>query len=545
MKPFVNEKRRDLLVVAVCIAALSVSSVAAQVTKDVDGRGFEAERLAILPFVNTTDVDQWDALGSTMAHIIELTLRLSGQFDVAELDGIDAIDPYSPGGTVRLGRIAEERRLDAAIIGRISALSNGRIELQTSVFSAETGEITGSETREAFGSFDILVAAEELVAIASSAFLGFKAGFGEIILEPSRPDVAYRVYIDGIDVGTNITSVPQVLTGRRTIEIAEITARGERYLYSADRSIRTGEAIKVEFGLPAVTFAERQEILASHDLAMDLLGRPEQRRVAIEALEQSRRLLTASQSAVLGPLRDTQALLETVWRLDEEMYRLGPEDYVGDEGYEIGQPMIVIASAAAVVSTAPEVEAQDRLIRERISRNGAAHYYLMRLLWVEALTAAEWERSEALLDDMEAVVETYDLPFRNRLRRDRTEWLEVKNDTAVYRRRSRRAERTFLTNWTTERYGRELSLSKRVFSDRYINRTNDATQIDDPDEDGVVEILVLGPPGEVVHLNGQPRVLPFLTEQPIGETFESDRAPIVEADRTRIFVEEFSIIVLE
>lgn len=638
MKQCVNGKRINRLCLVVCIAALSVSSVAAQATKSGGVQGFEAERLAVLPFVNTTDVDQWDALGSAMADTIELTLRLSGQFDVAELDGIDPLDPYTPEGTVRLGRIADERRLDAAIIGRITSLRNGRVELQAAAYSAETGEIIGAETREAFGSFDILDAADELVVIATSAFLGYEAGFGGIIFEPSRPDVPYRVYIDGIDVGTNLASVPQVLTGRRTIEIAAITTQGEQYIYSADRSIRTGEAIEVEFSLPAVTSSEQREIRTSHDLAIELLGRPEQYLVAFEALQQSRQLLMASQSTSLDPLRDTQSLLESVWRLEEEMYRLGPDDYIGDEEYEIGQPTSVIAGTSAIVSTAADAQLAERMVRDRIIRNGSAHYYFLHLLWTEALAAAEWERSEALLDDMDALIETYDLPFESQLRRDRAEWRKAKNESAVYRRRSRRpwpyaglavglggigfgtysivtdqigqyesegddyydeyqlattgveaerlredaedayddaefaefvqwtslavggvvaalstwriihnrrAERTFLADWATARYGQEISLSERVFSASFVESIGDATRIDDPDEDGLVEILVIGPPGEVVHLNGQPRVFPFMTEQPIGETLASDRAPVVEADRTRIFVEEFSIIVLQ
>lgn len=638
MKQCVNRQKANRLVIGICVAMLSVSSIAAQATKGDRVQGFEAERLAVVPFVNTTDVSQWDALGSAMAQTIELTLRLSGQFDVADLEINDPIDPYSPEGTVRLGRIAEDQRLDAAIIGRISALSNGRVELQAAAYSADTGEIIGAETREAFGSFDILDAADELVVIASSAFLGYEVGFGGIIFEPSRPDVAYRIYIDGIDVGTNLASLPQVLTGRRTIEVAAITAQGEQYIYSADRSIRTGEAIEVEFGLPAVTPTEQREISAGHEVATELLGRPEQYLVAFEALQESRQLLMASQSATLDPLRETQSLLEAVWRLEEELYRLGPDDYVGDDGYEIGRPTSVITGTTTIASDTIDSQIQDRMIQDRIARNGAAHYYFLHLLWTEALAAADWDRSEALLNDLEAVVDTYDLPFEGQLRKDRAEWRKAKNESAAYRRRSgrpwpyvgiavglggigvgtysivtdqigqyesegddyyddyevattgveaerlreqaedayddaefaefvqwtslavggvvaalstwrlihnRRAERTFLAEWATERYGQEISLSERVFSDDFIEAIGDTPQLEDPDDDGAVEILVLGPPGEVVYIDGQPRVLPFLTKQPVGETFSSDRAPVVDADRTRIFVEEFSIVVLQ
>ncbi|MFW6228075.1 MAG: hypothetical protein ACOC2V_01335 [Alkalispirochaeta sp.] len=601
------------------------------------GQTFDAERIAVVPFVNTTGVEQWDALGRAMAETIELTLRLSGQFDLAEIPGLDTVDPYAPDGPVRLREIAEEHRLDAAIVGRISDLENGRVELQAAAYSAVTGSIIGEETREAFGSFDILDAADELVILASSAFLGYHVDFGGIILQPSRGDVPYVVYIDGVPVGRSIASVPQVLTGRRTIEIAVVTGRGEQYVYSADRLIRPGEAIEIAIGLPAVTNVEQVQIRASHDLARNLLGQPEQYLTAFDALSAGRQLLRESTSTALDPLRDIQSELETLWQLDEELYRLRPDVYGPEGEYERGRPLSVMNGTAALAESYQDGEEHPE-IRRRIVRNGAAQYHLLHLAWAAALGRADWNQAEAILADMETVSSHYGLENQTAFRRDRSAWNMAKQEAETVSRRrrrpwpylglaaglgglgyggyylatdqvdgytdkgddyddesdlatteaeaeslrekadeqydraeeaeiiqwtsiaaggvvailstwrifaNRRADETFLHDWAQENYGGEIALADRLFSDEIVARFG-PTPTDElhEDESETTLVLVLGPAGEVVHVEDRPRVFPFLQEIERGRSLVTDRPPVVDGDRTRIYSDPFALTVL-
>jgi hypothetical protein len=601
------------------------------------GQTFDAERIAVVPFVNTTDTEQWDALGRAMADTIELTLRLSGQFDVAEIAGIDTVDPYAADGPVRLREIAEEHRLDAAIIGRITDLENGRVELQAAAYSSVTGTIIGEETREAFGSFDILEAADELVILASSAFLGYRVDFGGIILRPSRGDVPYIVYIDGVPVGRSIASVPQVLTGRRTIEVAVVTSRGEQFVYSADRLVRPGEAIEIAIGLPAVTNAEQVQIRASHDLARNLLGQPEQYLTAFDALSASRQLLRESTSDALDPLRETQSELETLWQLDEELYRLRPDVYGPEGAYEPGNPLPLMSGTAALAGTYRDGEGNPE-IRRRIMRNGAAQYHLLHLAWASALGRAAWTQADAILADMDTVASHFGLDNAAAFRRDRTAWNMAKQEADTYSRRrrrpwpylglaaglgglgyggyylatdqvggytdkgddyyddyelattgveavslrekaeeqydraenaefiqwtsiaaggvvailstwriiaNRRADETFLRDWARENYGGEIALAERLFSGEVTERYGSAPA--DRRNDGEPEtslVLVLGPAGEVAHIDDRPRVFPFLQEIERGSRLEADRPPMVDGDRTRIYEDPFALTVL-
>ncbi|MFW5643006.1 MAG: hypothetical protein ACOCYQ_03170 [Alkalispirochaeta sp.] len=603
----------------------------------IPGQTFDAERIAVVPFVNTTGVEQWDALGRATAETIELTLRLSGQFDLSEIPGIDTINPYAPDGPVRLREIAEEHRLDAAIVGRISDLENGRVELQAAAYSAVTGTIIGEETREAFGSFDILDAADELVILASSAFLGYHVDFGGIILQPSREDVPYVVYIDGVPVGRNIASVPQVLTGRRTIEIAVVTGRGEQYVYSADRLIRPGEAIEIAIGLPAVTNAEQVQIRASHDLARNLLGQPEQYLTAFEALSASRQLLRESTSTALDPLRDIQSELETLWQLDEELYRLRPDLYGPEGEYVTGKPLSMMNGTAALAESYQDGDERSE-IRRRIVRNGAAQYHLLHIAWAAALGRAEWDRAQEIFADMETVLRHYGLDNETDFRRDENAWNLAQQEAETYARRrrrpwpyfglaaglggigyggyyvatdqiggyvdkgddfydeyeaatngaeatelresaeeqydraenaefiqwtsfaaggivavlstwriisNRRADEVLLRDWAQANYGGEIALADKLFSGEIADRSTSAgPNRRNGEEYDSSMVLVLGPAGEVVHLENRPRIFPFLEAIDSGRPIVTDRPPVVDDDRTRIYMQPFSLTVL-
>lgn len=400
-----------------------------------------AERLAVVPFVNTTDVEQWDNLADAMSETIQLTLQLGGRYDIVvpPADAVAGLDPYAAGGPADLSRLAESLRLDAAVIGRISSLANGRIELETSVWSNATGTIVGSERREAFGAFDIIDTADELVVLATSALLGYQVDFGAAILRPSRDDVDYRLTIDGYHIGNRVSSVPQILTGVRRFDVTVTVAGREQLVYSAERTVRPGEAIEVVFGLPQVTRRERQGIRTRHELARNLLGQPDQYRVAFEALSESRSLLAdARDNAALEPLRTEQQRLETVWQLDEEFARIDPAAVLApDDGRPTAEGLL--PGTTRIAADPGRADTMSEEVARRIARNGAAQYYLLRLAWLQALDDARWEDADAILGEMETVVDTFSLDgVRGAFAADRSSYRTAREEGAQAAVRARR-----------------------------------------------------------------------------------------------------------
>ncbi len=583
-------KRILVLTVAVLISGPLAAQQEGQRTEQ------RLDRIAVIPFVNTTEVEQWDHLARDMTETVRLTLALGARFDVVDPD-TSGIDPYAPEGPLELRRIAEARRIDGAVIGRISELDNGRVELETSVWSNLTGQIIGSERREAFGSFDILDAADELVSLTTSALLGYRVDFGGIVFSPSRNDVEYSVSIDGTAVGETVGSIPQVLVGQRRIDISVMVAGREQLVYSAERRIRPGEAIEISFGLPRVTRREQREILIRHGLATELLGQPDRYRIAFEALSESRSLLAAAQgSATTDVLRGRQRTLERAWQLDEEFFRL---TLAAVQEREVESEIL-----PASYQIAQDSGVSDPVISDRVQRNGAAYYHLLRLLWANELGAARWEEAQATLDRMETVVTDFELDWlrgevlsdrqaftaavseaeRVQLRRrrpwpylgvaiglggmgyggylvateadvfpgerdtiagqefarsDLLQWGAIGVGGAVTAIsaavlvRNLRAGENYLRDWARSEYGFEIDRSSEILA---------AVGTDEPSDSAVV--LVLGPSDRLVSVDGNPRSLPILVEQQPGLPLSLDASPVVSEERTRLFERGVSVLVV-
>lgn len=550
----------------------------------------------MIPFVNTTEFDQWDLLARDMTETVRLTLALGERFDVVDPD-TSGIDPYAPEGPLELRRIAEARRIDGAVIGRISELDNGRVELETSVWSNLTGQIIGSERREAFGSFDILDAADELVSLTTSAMLGYRVDFGGIVLTPSRNDVEYSVSIDGNAVGTGVRSIPQVLVGQRRIEISVVISGREQLVYSAERRIRPGEAIEISFGLPRVTRREQREILTRHELATELLGQPDRYRIAFEALSESRSLLAAAQgSDTTDVLRGRQRTLERAWQLDEEFFRLTLS--------AVQEREVETEILPASYDMATNAGATDPVISDRVQRNGAAYYHMLRILWADSLGAARWDAAQAQLDRMETVVTEFDLDWlRSEVLADRRAFAGAMSEAdrvQVRRRRpwpylgvalglggmgyggyllateadvfpgerdtiagqefarsdllqwgsigvggavtaisaavlvrNLRAGENYLRDWARSEYGFEIDRSSQILG---------AVGSDDTGDSATV--LVLGPNDRLVSVDGNPRSLPILLEQEPGLPLPLDASAVVSEERTRLFERGVSVMVV-
>ena len=384
----------------IVLLGIAVGAVGAQT---VDGVRLEAESITVIPFVNDSGDPQWDSLATAMSSTIRLSTQLSGQFDYRH---VEPFDPYAERGSLRLARVARENRIDAVVFGRVARDVNGRITLTAAVYGNEQGRIIGEETREAFGDFDVLDAADELVLLSTSAILGYRVDYGAILLQPNRQDIPYRVYIDGIPVGESLEAVPLVLVGRRTVEISVSGRRGEQFIYSADRLVRPGEALDVVFDLPNVLVGSVDEIAVHQDLAESLLGQYGDLDVAREALAQSAAMLGPDASGVRAEQAIEQEILETAWDLEEEFIANTPGRYALDGEYTAGSPFTFVARSRELAESR---DIGDSRLNERIQRNGAAHLLMLQLRWAQLLAEERWEDAQVLLGDMDVIEETFGL----------------------------------------------------------------------------------------------------------------------------------------
>ncbi|TVR70193.1 MAG: hypothetical protein EA427_06515 [Spirochaetaceae bacterium] len=548
-------------------------------------------RIAVLPFVNATEVSEFDRIAESASDSIRLILHWSRQYDVREMP---AFNPFEPDGRTSMARIARDQRIRTVLFGRIVEIPGGRIELESAVYGTEEGRILGGARKEAFGAFDLVEASDELVITTVSALLGYNVELGAIIFSPSRSDVPYRVYVDGIRVGDNVRALPQVLTGRRAVEIVLNTAQGEIPVYSRDHLVRPGEALAVAFDLPAVTQREQVEIMVRQGIALRLLGDPSDYGWAQAALGESRELLRRSDSAALEPLRAEQDVLEAAWRLDREFMHVQPELFARQSGrYEPGDPLPVLPETQRI-SRSPL--SGDPRVAERVRRNGYAQYHLTWLRWGESLSHNEWDEASRILEDLAVLERQYGIggqEHRVRVNREYGNALEEAESLARRRRRpwpyvtlgiglggigfgtymyatdevdnhsgsdrdtarivqwgsiaggavisiasiarivrNNRAGETYLREWARETHGYLMDMASRVLGD--------------PGFPGPgATALVLGPVGEMTTIGTGIHRLPALVTGVEGEPLSTGRAPLVSGEAARLLSPGLTILTVE
>jgi TolB-like protein len=582
--------RRLFTGIAVCVMISVSGAVPAQETGGETTR-IRGERIAVLPFVNATGHGEFDEVARSLSDTLRLIVTWSGQYDVRDME---PFDPFAPDGRATMSRRAQNSRIQAVVFGRLVEISGGRIELESAVYGSAQGRILGGDKRQAFGAFDLVEAADELLLATASALLGYQVELGALLLTPSREDVPYRVYIDGVSLGDNVRVVPQVLVGRRTVEVMIRSTAGEVPVYAADHLVRPGEALQVTFSLPAVTRREQREIMVRHSIAAGLLGDPGEYSWALEALSESRRLLSGAGPATLAAFQPEQERLETIWELEREFARLVPADFSRTAGrYEPGNPLPIMPVTDRVRRSSTD---DDRRVTERVRRNGYTQYYLTWLRWAEALAENDWPEAEKILADLETLDRTYGIGDQQDRQAVAQEYRQARGDAeelGIRRRRpwpylalgaglgavgygnylfvtdeaegksdsrareieriqwgsmavggvvsvasivrivqNNRAGENALREWSLEQHGRMMEVARRAFHP------------DLPGEVGAYALL-LGPRGEMVTIASRAESLPALIPVAEGRPLLTGRAPVLPEDETRLMPGGVTLIPLQ
>lgn len=360
------------------------------------------ERLSIQPFINQTNQEQWDNLAVSISNTLELTLRLTERLTIRDIGTFNA---YNPDDREAMREAALSSRLDAVLIGRISPGEGQRIRIQAEVYIPSSGTVVADETRTAFGAFDVLDAADELILEVASGIAGYQIDFGALVLQPDRTDVPFRVYVDGALVGDNPAGIPQIPTGSRVLDITVVSSRGEQLVYSADLSIKPGEASTVAFSLPRVTVNEGSMVRSRLNFIAEAYRIFGAEGAVQTALNEAEDLLSGSDRET-----DKEELerLRTLYLLSQEYREIDTSAYLNsDSAVPRVQEFIPVAEEALDSGYGDDPE-----VRSLIRRSALAHLYMLDLLFGTKLDAGNWEAADAIMDDMVATRESFDLGNR-------------------------------------------------------------------------------------------------------------------------------------
>lgn len=369
---------------------------------------FRGEQIAVVPFQNLTGDDQWDALAAAMTETIRLTLAIDGQYRVRDVAEIDA---YAADAPVRLREAATDARLDGIVFGRIARTAEGRFELESSLYGAEVGWIVGSQTREAFGTFDLLDAADELILVSMGALVGYAVDFGALRFEPLGGDAPYRVTIDGVAIGDNVTAAPQVPAGSRRVDVEALQDGTYQFVYSAMVDVRPGEAQEIAFALPSRRTLSPGAVQRLHRVASALLDSGAPLVEAEAALEEADRLLGDALDRFPDLARERERIVRRI-ALEREFRQLDIGAYGAGEDPALLRRRVGLAEEWVSRSGDPVLASIAR-------RTMDAHLHLIRLGWIHRVAQGDWDEADAYLSEFESASRMYDSGLAQRAREDR------------------------------------------------------------------------------------------------------------------------------
>jgi hypothetical protein len=212
-----------------------------------------AARVAVLPFSNETGSAACDAACGAATETLALTLRQLERYVVQSED-------KPSGGEAGLRALADDLNLDFIMYGTMSPSKSGAIECSLSVFDRAKKKTTLSRSLEAEGAPDIAGTADTLIVSALGSMTRTHFGLGAIRFKNTGEEGDYRVLVDGYPAGRNLESLDKVVSGQRTVAIAQMRMGSSRTIASSKVVVKEGATVEFDFAVPSLLEDERAKL---------------------------------------------------------------------------------------------------------------------------------------------------------------------------------------------------------------------------------------------------------------------------------------------
>jgi TolB-like protein len=204
------------------------------------GSAEDLQRVAVLPFRNSTDNASYGSVCGAAFRTLDLSLRSLRRYQVVS---VPRNAPEYSDKAIR--RWAREQGADIVLYGSIGSGAGGLIVANVSVFDWDKATVVLESPPVKL--LDIFEAIDELVSKAADSITGTHIGFGAIEFRNSGQKGAYSVSIDGMDVGDNVESVSRWKQGSARVVVTQRQAQGTAKLFDGDVEVVEDGTARVEF----------------------------------------------------------------------------------------------------------------------------------------------------------------------------------------------------------------------------------------------------------------------------------------------------------
>ena len=208
-------------------------------------------KITVFPLENQEKDLQIDVISQNVKRTIELNLKMMDKYVVED----NAVTDYT-GTNAWLLDYCAKNKIDNIIFGKANISKTGSVALQMSVYNNTSKTVTLTKTENAETLFDIFRASDLLAIGMIEGFSGMSLGFGELKFKNSGEKGNYKVYIDNVLAGENLTSLSTVIAGSKKVRITQERMFGSYVVYEKSEVIESKKITEIVFNIPG--FLEKE-----------------------------------------------------------------------------------------------------------------------------------------------------------------------------------------------------------------------------------------------------------------------------------------------
>lgn len=240
---------------------------------------------------NVTGHEGLDAAAAAVSNTLQLTVAFLAEYELVRRDDLSPETRESLPAQVASMREAvlasEVAAVDTVIFGLLDLDDDRRFRIVLSVYARDEGEVTLTHEETSERVVDVFGAADQAAAELVGAFGDVTIEFGSISLEAEGDhELAWTVWIDGEEAGTNVENVDGVLVGERTVEVEVHGETTSVTILSEQVEVLPAETITIGFALPPVEPVGAELRQAVRTEAERALVQPMEVAVAAAALDE-------------------------------------------------------------------------------------------------------------------------------------------------------------------------------------------------------------------------------------------------------------------
>ncbi len=345
-------------------------------------------RLALFVLSNETGNSVYDAVCASARRSLALTLHQIGAYDLQNV-------PREIGaGDAELAAAALEQRADYVMFGGVAAAKGKALVFRIGLYDRAKGTVTVRRESPAVASLDLFEAVDTVILEALTGITGGHLGFGRVELASAGEKGAYRVLLDGMEAGEDLTEIERVLAGAHTITIMQRRMLGETEIGRSSFELAEGAVQRLSFSVPYLTAAEKDLLDGMEREIREKRERP----AALAEVEGKTNQLASllhdvSYSPRLAEYRSRSRQLQAEWALLKNRF------LIEDRAWE---PDSLLLDPSIVVYLTADQNPDPAALRRKVEENAVLLATLMELSAGRAMAAGDHAegtaRVESILD---------------------------------------------------------------------------------------------------------------------------------------------------